>query len=66
MVARVGPDEPWNVTTLCAWHYPRGVHAGRIRTAGREPDGLTFELPFGRFRSGDRKAAAKGACGKRC
>ena len=40
--------------TLCAAHHQRGVHAGLIRIAGRAPDGLVFELPLGRFRSGDR------------
>jgi hypothetical protein len=53
-----GPDEPWNVTTLCVWHHQRGVHSGRIRIMGRAPDGLVFDLPVGRFRSGDRKIAA--------
>jgi hypothetical protein len=53
--SRGGPDEPWNVTTLCAWHHQRGVHAGRIRIAGRAPDGLSFELGVGCFSSGDRK-----------
>jgi hypothetical protein len=58
-----GPDEPWNVTTLCAWHHQRGVHAGRIRIAGLAPDGLVFDLPVARFRSGDRSIAAQGAWG---
>jgi hypothetical protein len=39
-----GPDEPWNRTTLCAFHHHRGVHAGSVRIAGRAPDGLLFEL----------------------
>jgi hypothetical protein len=37
-------------------HHQRGVHAGLIRIAGRAPDDLVFELPLGRFRSGDRAA----------
>jgi hypothetical protein len=50
-----GPDEAWNRTTLCAWHHLRGVHGGRIRIRGRAPEALAFELPIGRFASGDRR-----------
>ena len=25
-----GPDEPWNRTTLCAFHHLRGIHAGTM------------------------------------
>jgi hypothetical protein len=32
------------------------IDAGLIRIAGRAPDRLVFELPLGRFRSGDRVA----------
>jgi hypothetical protein len=53
--SRAGSDESWNLTTLCAWHHQRGVHGGLIRIRGRAPDDLVFELPVGRFRSGDRK-----------
>jgi hypothetical protein len=52
-----GPDEPWNLTTLCAWHHQRGVHGTGLRIRGRAPDDLVFDLPVGRFRSGDRKVA---------
>ncbi len=48
-----GSDDDANLTTLCAAHHQRGVHAGVIRIAGRAPDELVFELPLGRFRSGD-------------
>jgi hypothetical protein len=48
-----GPDEPWNRTTLCAFHHQRGVHAGRVRIQGRAPGALVFALGFGRYRSGD-------------
>ena len=48
-----GDDEDANLTTLCAFHHQRGVHAGVIRVSGRAPSGLVFELPLGRFRSGD-------------
>jgi hypothetical protein len=48
-----GSDEDANLTTLCALHHQRGVHAGVIRVSGRAPDGLVFELPLGRFGSGD-------------
>ncbi|MDJ0865602.1 MAG: HNH endonuclease signature motif containing protein [Myxococcota bacterium] len=53
-----GPDEPWNRTTLCAFHHLRGVHGGRMRVSGRAPDGLSYELGFGRFRSGDVREGA--------
>jgi hypothetical protein len=33
--------------------HQRGVHAGVIRISGRAPDDLVFDLPLGRFRSGD-------------
>jgi hypothetical protein len=49
-----GSDEDANLTTLCAAHHQRGVHAGVIRISGRAPDGLVFELPIGRFGAGDR------------
>jgi hypothetical protein len=52
-----GPDESWNLTTLCAWHHQRGVHGGGLTIQGRAPCGLVFELPVGRFRSGDRRIA---------
>ncbi len=52
-----GPDEPWNRTTLCAFHHQRGVHAGSVRIRGRAPDDLVFELGFGTFRSGDVRIA---------
>jgi hypothetical protein len=48
-----GGDEDANLTTLCAAHHQRGVHAGVIRVSGRAPDGLVFELPVGRFGAGD-------------
>jgi hypothetical protein len=51
-----------NLTTLCAAHHQRGVHVGGIRITGRAPDGLVFELPLGRFSSGDRALPPRG-CG---
>jgi hypothetical protein len=48
-----GGDEEANLTTLCAFHHQRGVHAGVIRVSGRAPEGLVFELPLGRFGAGD-------------
>jgi hypothetical protein len=53
-----GDDDLANLTTLCAAHHQRGVHGGVIRISGRAPDQLLFEMPLGRFRSGDRIAAA--------
>jgi hypothetical protein len=55
--SRGGGDEDANLTTLCAAHHQRGVHGGAIRITGHAPDGLVFELPVGRFASGDRVAA---------
>jgi hypothetical protein len=58
-----GADELANLTTLCAAHHHRGVHAGTIRLSGRAPGALWFELgvrpgmaPLARLRSGDRVA----------
>jgi hypothetical protein len=55
-----GPDEPWNRTTLCAFHHQRGVHAGFVSCKGLAPDALVFALgvrasgpPLLRARSGD-------------
>jgi len=49
-----------NRVTLCAFHHLRGVHAGRLRCAGRAPEGLTWQLgirpgvrPLLTYRSGD-------------
>jgi hypothetical protein len=51
-----GSDDLANLTTLCAAHHHRAVHGGLIRIAGRAPDRLVFEMPLGRFRSGDLRA----------
>jgi hypothetical protein len=48
-----GGGELANLVTLCAAHHQRGVHAGLIRISGRAPANLVFELPLGRFASGD-------------
>jgi hypothetical protein len=54
--SRGGPDEPWNRTTLCAFHHLRGVHLGRIGIEGRAPGSLLYELGTGeRFRSDQRR-----------
>jgi hypothetical protein len=50
-----GSDEPWNLTTLCAWHHQRGAHGTGLKIRSRAPEDLIFELGMGRFRSGDRK-----------
>jgi hypothetical protein len=39
-----GSDDEANLTTLCAWHHLRGVHAGFVRCTGRAPEALRFEL----------------------
>jgi hypothetical protein len=36
---------------------PYGEHGKGLKVRGRAPDNLVFELPIGRFRSGDRKVA---------
>ncbi len=52
-----GGEELANLTTLCAAHHLRGVHApgpaGRIRIHGRAPERLRFETPLGTWGSGD-------------
>ena len=55
-----GADHTANLTTLCAWHHLRGVHAGVLRCTGVAPDGLRFELglrsdgpPRAVYRSGE-------------
>ncbi len=55
-----GGDEDENLTTLCAAHHQHGVHAGVIRVSGRAPGALVFELPLGRFASGDRAIGSGG------
>jgi hypothetical protein len=62
-----GPDEPWNRTTLCAFHHQRGIHAHTMRCSGRAPEGLIFELglraagpPLLRARAGDVLLQARG------
>ncbi len=56
-----GPDEPWNRTTLCAFHHLRGIHARLVTCSGRAPGGLAWALglrsegpPLLRAVSGDR------------
>jgi hypothetical protein len=39
-----GPDDDWNLVTLCAWHHLRAVHLHTVRVLGRAPHGLVFEL----------------------
>jgi hypothetical protein len=56
--SRGGGDEDANLTTLCAAHHQRCVHAGVIRISGRAPDRLVFDMPIGRFRSGDQRSGA--------
>lgn len=52
-----GNDDLANLTTLCTAHHHRGVHGGSIRISGRAPDRLVFEMPLGRFGSGDLRVA---------
>ncbi len=59
-----GTDAPDNRVALCAYHHQRGVHAGRMRVRGRAPDGLEFELPTGRYASGDVRLPEDPACSR--
>jgi hypothetical protein len=69
-----GDDEPGNLTTLCAWHHLRGVHARVLRCTGAAPDGLRFELglrpgssPLAIYSSGDIcERVSTIACGELC
>jgi len=61
--AAAGGDAPENLTTLCAFHHQRGVHAGRVRVTGTALHRLGFELgtregqpPLARYRARDRRA----------
>jgi hypothetical protein len=56
--SRGGGDSPANLVTLCAFHHLRGVHARLLSITGRAPEELDFELPWGRFRSGDVRVYA--------
>jgi hypothetical protein len=44
--ARGGPDEVWNLHTVCAVCHA-AITEGRLKVKGRAPDGLTWEGPFG-------------------
>ena len=39
-----GPDEKWNLVSLCAAHHLQGVHKGYICVRGRAPDALYWKL----------------------
>ena len=44
--ARGGPDETWNLHTVCAVCHA-AITEGRLKVKGRAPEGLTWEGPFG-------------------
>jgi hypothetical protein len=44
--ARCGPDEDWNLHTVCAVCHA-AITEGRLKVKGRAPDELTWEGPFG-------------------
>ena len=44
-----GPDEEWNLISVCLAHHHGGIHDGRLRVSGRAPDELAWE--FGLRRS---------------
>jgi hypothetical protein len=39
-----GPDEMWNLTSVCAAHHLRGIHGGKVRVTGKAPDQLRWTL----------------------
>lgn len=43
--ARGGPDEPWNLASLCAPHHLVAIHGGFLRVRGRAPHGLVWKFP---------------------
>lgn len=42
--SRGGPDDGWNLVTLCRFHHLRGEHGDLMQVRGRAPDGLTWHL----------------------
>jgi hypothetical protein len=42
--SRGGPDDAWNVLTLCGLHHREGEHGTLLLVAGEAPLGLTFRL----------------------
>ena len=47
--SRGGPDDPWNLTGLCAGCH-RLVHLGFLSATGRAPDGITWTIGRGEAR----------------
>ncbi|GAO05000.1 HNH endonuclease signature motif containing protein [Anaeromyxobacter sp. PSR-1] len=43
--ARGGPDEPWNLASLCLPHHLVAIHGGFLRVRGRAPHGLVWTFP---------------------
>jgi hypothetical protein len=39
-----GPDEMWNLTSVCVAHHLRGIHGGKLRVTGKAPDQLCWTL----------------------
>jgi hypothetical protein len=39
-----GTDDAWNETAVCGPHHHRGIHRGVIRSSGRAPDDLRWEM----------------------
>ena len=42
--SRGGPDEEWNLTTVCDTHHLEGIHAGVIHVSGDAPHRLVWGL----------------------
>ena len=56
-----GPDEEWNLVTLCHYHHQHGQHAGRIRVQGIASDdasNLRWRMGIMGEYVGDRRPAS--------
>ena len=42
--ARGGPDEDWNLISLCTAHHLFGIHGGKLEVSGRAPDKLVWKF----------------------
>ena len=50
VLSKGGPDDPENVTTLCASHHHRNVHGnGAVTCRGKAPDQINWALPVGKY-----------------
>jgi hypothetical protein len=61
-----GSDDPGNLTSLCAFHHLRGIHANKLRCTGRAPHRLIWQIglrpgraPLATYTSGDREISPR-------